>query len=477
MKKCIRFIACLCISYSYADIQDERKEHKTSQSFYWNAPLNSVGLRYAGAREEFFSSKHTHTIRAYGAYTKSFSSTKMAQFFLKEHKEELIIRGSEHELFTDYTTDVRADWLGLPNNFEGTLSLSSSYETYGITFSARTSLKDFLPYSFFKRSSLFCELPIVHTKTDLDFTQSKISNAAADTDPVYDILTAFNNSEWKFQKIRTTHDKTTQLTELRLGFAKTFISNHRALLSMTSAISIPTMRSYKNEYMFEAHGGLHGHAGIISSVHINAPLTLDQEPFYCSFFLDAEHTLVVRSKQYRTFDLKDKQWSRFMQFRKKDELADVTYPGVNILTQKVRISPYSMFDVLAGFRFKTGSLDAEIGFGAWGHPHARIKFTETFDETYGIAGTAANYSASASTINTLAANDTNFTPIFVTDLNISSAVSPSKVIYKAHGSASYHYHTDSYAGYISLILQIQIPRNHTNGFKTWSLGLSAGTGF
>ena len=223
--------------------------------------------------------------------------------------------------------------------------------------------------------------------------------------------------------------------------------------------------------MFEPQPGYNGHPAFVSTVHFALPLSDEDASTHCSIFLDAENLFVLRTHQYRTFDLIDKPWSRFLPIRIKGEAA---VPGVNILTRKVRFSPYSQVDILVGGRIRGEYVSCEIAFGAWGHYKGRVKFADDWQEIYGIAGTTSVTSASGSTILTKAANDAEFVAIRESDLDVESALSPGQVIFKTHAALNVHYKESSFA---TLGWQMQIPYNNTNGFTTWSLWVSAGGSF
>ena len=458
-------------------VSAEITEKKTARSFYSMQPLFNLGTRIGGWKSILFSKSPTTGLRLTGATTQSYKSQKMAQYFLFDHQESLTVRGSAHDDYASNTTNIQAEWLGLSHTFEGTLSLKPSYKSRGFMITAKQSLQNFFDWSFLQRCSLFFELPVVHNETNLAFTQTNISGAGAETDSVHDILTAFNNSEWKHQRISTKPLKEWALSEIRLGMSNTFLSSDRALVAMISAFSIPVAKKNKNKYMFEPQAGCNGHPGIISSVHMALPLSDENAETHFSLFLDAEHLFLMRTHRYKTFDLKNKPWSRFLKLRVKDQQPDVTIPAMNVLTRKVRFSPYSQFDVLVGGKITGTYATFELAFGAWGHYKGRIKFTDTWQEIYGIAGNAANTSASKSTIGKQEENDIHFTPITEADLDINSALSPAQVIYKTHATITLCPSGKDHPAFATLGWQMQIPGNNTNGFRTWTLWGSVGGSF
>ncbi len=144
---------------------------------------------------------------------------------------------------TDANRDIRPEWLSLPNNFGGTLTLNPEQSQGCFEINARYLLNAFSEISFLKEMYVAASLPLVIIKNNLNFQQSSITNAAAPGNTVFDIITAFNNPLWNFQKLPTTNQTLVRPGELRIELGKTFISNERALLVSYSGFSFPIQKS------------------------------------------------------------------------------------------------------------------------------------------------------------------------------------------------------------------------------------------
>ena len=168
-----------------------------------------------------------------------------------------------------------------------------------------------------------------------------------------------------------------------------------------------------------------------------------------------------------------------MQLRRQGQTTDVKVPAMNILTQKVRVSPYGAIDFTTGFRISgCQRKEGEIGFGVWGRPHERIKLEAAqFETLYGIAGTATNTTASESTIATIAANDDEFIAITALDLDIHNAEQQGAVTYRVFGAFHYHPLEDNIAVLFSIGGAAEFPRNYTTAFSQWSAWASLGVAF
>ena len=473
MKK-IYLLLLLVPCFAKAEIMTK----KTSQSFLFTRPIfNNIPAFTSLWHDSWFDKEKKNALHASVQYQRSFNSDKLKDYFLMEDRNTLKIRGTAHANYTNLDTDIRAQWLGLPNDFEGTLTIKPEQSQFCVNISGRRSLPKLLNSSLFENMWLFFDAPIVIARNTLNFKQEAVSGAAAATVAVRDIETAFNNSEWNYQKIKTTKRSTTNLGHLRLGFGTTFIADGQKLVATYSALSIPTAKTQNNQYMFQPQVGFNGHWAMVWGVQMQLPVTRQTDQNATCLFLELENTCLIRNDQYRTFDLKNKEFSRFLLLRQKDQTTNTTTPGVNILTQSVRASAYALIDACAGVRFNVGYAQAELGFGAWGHNKERLRLNHPWKETYGIAGTTTNTSASASTIKTLAANDAVFTPIKETDLDFTSASSLATVVYRAHASLGARGRGQDSNALFGCGAFVEIPRNKTTAFSQWGVWVKAGGAF
>ncbi len=444
----------------------------SSQTFLFTRPLfQNIATRTTLWHDAGFDETKNTGFRVTGSFQSTTTSPLLKQYFLMQNHDSIVISN------TDANRDIRPEWLGLPNNFGGTLNITPEQSQGCFEIQARHSLKSFFKTGFLSSMYVAASMPILLVKNNLNFSQSRITNAGPTTNTVFDIVSAFTNPTWNYQKISTSNKTTVRPGELRLELGKTFISNERALLVSYSGISLPMTGPQKNEYIFTPQIGNNGHIGFLWGAHLQAPLTSKESFTSCTFFLDLENTWLIRNHQYRTFDLKNKEWSRYLLLRKKNQIIDQTIPAINILTQKVRLSPYSIVEFSTGLRLDVNKVMAEIGFGVWGHGGERAKLIAQWQEIYGIAGTAINTTASTSTIREQATNDATFTPILQNDINLNSGETVPTVNYRVHTSLGTHIRGKKADGFLGIGAFIEIPHNPTKSFEQWGLWLTLGGAF
>lgn len=320
----------------------QRKTEKSSISHLFVRPVyDNLTTRNNYWHDSFFDTEKNNAYQILFQYNQSFNSKKMRRHFLMADQNELKVRGSAHGSFSSVSdpTDVRAEWIGLPDDFEGTLKIRPTLWQASFMFTARHSFEKLFDSSFFDGWFGFASVPVVLSHTNMHFEQESVTGALTSGD-VRDILTAFNNPAWNYQKIRTAAQQPKfKAGDVRIGIGRTLLSNGRATAATYSAVSMPTTKTQKNKYMFEPQTGYNGHIGIVLGADLQLPLSREDSLSQVALFLDFENNSLIRNKQYRTFDLKNKEWSRFLQYRKVGLAAE---QGVNVMTRKTRCSPYNI---------------------------------------------------------------------------------------------------------------------------------------
>ena len=303
-----------------------------------------------------------------------------------------------------------------------------------------------------------------------------MQNPGPTTDPVYDIISAFNNPEWLFDKINGPTKKI-NFSEIRIGIATTFLSSPRALAVVYSALSFPTTSKPSGQYLFDAQNG-YGHVGVVSGVLLQIPFTRPDESYSLGLAISFENIYLLRNHQFRSFDLYKKPWSRFMLMRKKDDPNDILIPGVNILTHSLRVSPHNIIDFGSGVRLKASMLEGEVGFGLWAHGGERCEFyNNSWVPEYGIAGSAVNTSASESTISFQAPNDPVFVTIVESDLDLKSAAQVPNLVYKVYAAVNILSLKEKYDMDLGLGAYKDMPHNETDALGNWGIWVAVGSAF
>lgn len=443
-----------------------------ARSFLWTRPgYQQLALHQALWHNPLLDISRKGAFLVAPFYQKSVKPQDIKTFFLPPDTPTVKVSN------TALDRDMLAFWLGLPDDFSGNFTFAPRQQQAGFLVEFRYMIGDFLDIPFLENSWIDIQAPITEVKNNMNLTQWNVQNAAPDTTPVNNIITAFDNPAWQYSKING-QSKKIGLSELRLAVGTTFFSTGRSYAATYSAISIPTSSKYNGEYMFSPQIGYNGHFGIIWGLLLEVPLTRPGCKDKLSFQLSLENNWTIRNHQYRTIDIQGKPWSRFLLFRKQYQAEDVLIPGVNVMTQKVRVSPHSVLEFSAGLR---GTLEngfqGEIGYNLWGFGGDSIKLTSSWTGEYGIAGTLPNTTANNSTLRYRAPNDATFRPILLTELDLTTATMPSALIQRFYASIGFIKKSTRVDGIFGLGGSMDIPQNKTKALTTWNLWFTAGGGF
>ncbi|HLW72444.1 MAG TPA: hypothetical protein VKR54_00160 [Candidatus Babeliales bacterium] len=364
-------------------------------------------------------------IQAIPFFQQSMPRAKNARYFLMKDKNELLVAGDD----TPYILkrDIRAEWVGLPDNFSGVLSLNPKQQQKGCMFEYHQDLKNWVNVAILRDLYITIFLPVSETHNSINLRQTDVVNPQESFPQ--NIIEAFNQPSWCFSRITNTK-KHVGLAELRIKFGTSYISEDYFQLNYYSVIAVPTGNKQNGKTMFESVNGNNHHLGIGAGISIQAPLNRDTTEYAWCFFLDLESVILIRNKQFRTYDLFGKPWSRFLLINTPNIVNDpidlpttTNLPGVNFLTQKITAKPFNVVDFALGWRMSTDAVEAEFGYGIWGHGRERTNLNHPETQIFGIAGSAPGKTASRSTIAQQAADDLNFVPILRTDLDPQSGES------------------------------------------------------
>lgn len=368
-------------------------------------------------------------------YEQSISKERVARYFLPDSKNEfLLIAGDQAPINLRLARDVRAEWLNLPNDFSGRMCIAPKQRQAGVSLDVHQDVCALTDISFLQNWWIHASLPIVWVENDIQFHQFDIVRREQ-VGQVNDIASAFNQPSWCFAKIDGLRSKV-RPAELSIRFGSTYRADRWYEFTYYSLVLVPFDNRQNPEFLFNPFVGHNGHAGYGGGVHLQMPLNRDVCETAFLFFLDLESIYLLRRRQKRTFDLKDKPWSRYMLYNLKTGEQNV--PGVNLLTFDVTSHPYAMFEMSSGIRVRQGFYEVQLGYGVWGYSNERLKFRSPFHECFGIAGDGAMLpsgepaTASNSDITKRAPNDAKFVPIKKENIDLCSAAAASAVNHIVH---------------------------------------------
>jgi len=380
--------------------------------------------------------------------------------------------------------DIRAEWLGLPSDFSGYFSINPQQRQAGFIIEYHTDLDKFIDIDFLKGFWLGIAVPVIGAENKLNLEQWNVRNP--NTQFPHDIVEAFCQPRWNFDKICCSRS-TIGAAEVNLRVGRAYYSKNNFQLIYYTGLTIPASPRQDAEYLFDSYIGYNGHFGMEAGLNTQIVLNKDDSVYAICFFANLETVFLLKNKQCRTFDLNCKPWSRFMNFVRRDGPPDLTCPGVNVLTMKMRVNPHNMTDFSTGWRIKSEHVEFEIGYSVWGHGNERLEFVKNFDEAmgfqeWGVTGTynpqidVTATTASNSTINCQAANDQEFVPITQCDIDLNSGRARSAINHKAHFSLGALHEGINVNAFFGGGAFVELPQTNT-ALNRWGFWLKCGAVF
>src|SRR5438045_2506916 len=131
MKKCLALLPVLCMTLSiYA------KREVFSRSFMYTKPAFYDVVMEQALWHDIEFNKHGPSkigLQAIPFFQRSIPLDKNTRYFLMKGKTELLVSGDEN-IDDLEVRDIRAEWVNLPGNFRGFLSVNPKQQQAGCVF-------------------------------------------------------------------------------------------------------------------------------------------------------------------------------------------------------------------------------------------------------------------------------------------------------------------------------------------------------
>ncbi len=464
MKKFLIFIPLLLL---FVSLSQARPQEVFSRSFMFVRPATySIAIN----QHLWHNFEYTKEGPLYGGMQligiaqKSLSREKVARYFLMNDKDELLVAGDNNTNLL-FTRDIRAEWVNLPADFKGKLSLHPRQRQMGFQLCYNQDLKAIVDIDFVKEWSFGIELSALMVENNIHFCQFDMSGTATN-DPAT-IFAAFNQSDWKYAKIPTQQQVKIRPDNVTFTLGRSLMNHDFFQLATRLSLMVPMSGNQNAEFLFDPVVGMNGHVGMGGAIYLQILLNRNPEKIAWSFFANLDGTYFFRNRQFRTFDLKEKPWSRYMQYTRRNSPPGTTIPGVNLLTLNTVVRPFGFADFSMGWRINTGPFEFEFGYDIWGFGGEKLKLNTALDSPFnrscgginefGIAGKGTitvqgqnvTATASHSTIAAQAADDEEFVAVTQNDIDMSSAAAGSILNQKIHGAVGIEHignHMNAFAG-------------------------------
>lgn len=449
--------------------------------------------------------------------SKSTNSDNLARYFFPHGQRVLVV--AEDDLADDF--DKKKNLLAQNfniftnnGNFRSEISIAPTQSVVGCGLHWRQSLwrHEWVGKGFWISFSA----PILHVKNRMNLQENVINNGGgpnpnADVVVMGNMIQALNQPEWCFGKITQCAQTITRLADIEFKFGyDDFMLGDSSHMELYIGAIIPTSNNMKGYYVFEPIAGRGNYPGIMLGCSFGRNLyTSYAQEMNVSFEVANHMEYLFTASQTRSFDLVDKPWSRYIEMYANVDQAieaesitpptptsnNLATPGINILTQKVKVTPGFSCDINGAFVATYKQLQAEAGYNLfvrraecvrlacpWKTGPA-IKYTSGLGETNPIRDITGNkyfeqivLNESGDTLIPVALDDYEQSLITEKDIDIESASTPAVVSHTVYGALGCHLNSMEYPVLASLGGSYTFAQNNAVIHK-WMLWVKGGVSF
>lgn len=435
---------------------------------------------------------------------KSTNPQKMAQYFLPWEKCQLTFleydgdaNGGNYDVLNRDSFNIDASHFNIRTvngNFKSTVTFAPRQSFVGAGFAWKQLLTrkcDGTPGFWLEAS-----FPVVHIRNTMGMCEVVTSSGGGAVDAnglddapfVANVTQAFRQSNWKYGKIdcRSSCMEKTGVAEIQLMLGYNTVNGERAHLNSYVGLVIPTSNKQNPAYLFSPVVGNGCHAGIMFGSNLGFDVwSCDQHTI--SFELSTNSRYLFANHQVRSFDLYDKQWSRYMAMYANTDQASTAsddalqfsgVSGINVMTKCVQVTPRFWFDMNSAIVYTNSDCPwmAEAGWNFFGRQAEKVclpKWTQDAAlKTYNGNGqtTLARTIKYQFANSFLAYSTTNYdaAELRKSDINLESAAAPAALSYIIYGSVGYNWGTKCYPTFAGIGGSYEFTQN-TAAIHRWNL--------
>jgi hypothetical protein len=340
----------------------------------------------------------------------SIASDDLARYFMPFHKICLVVAEGPNpdptqgiivdgtlifaggsEQFQEDTHDILAQNFNITttnHDFASKICFEPHHSFIGTALNYKQSLNYYDDWGFWFDMTF----PIVHVRNHIHICEEIIHQGQPIPGSPTSITQAFMQDCWKFGKIAPHPLKKTGLADMEVRFGYDSVYHDKCRYGSFFGIIFPTGNKPEGEFVFEPIVGSNGHWGITWGSSFEITLW-DNNNSSLITSLQIKSVYLFENTQIRSFDLIDKQWSRYIKvFTSPNATAPV--PGINVFTRPMKIRPRGSAQVNAATWYQNGDWDLEFGFNSFYKQSEDGILEKRWEEGPAIAGVNGNLSDS-----------------------------------------------------------------------------------
>jgi len=410
------------------------------------------------------------------------NSCDLARYFFPDGQESLIAAEDDISPAPGFTKTKNLlaqnfNIFTVDGTFESTIKIAPQQSVIGLGLHYRQS--------FWKNHDrgrgfwLSVSAPIMHVKNSMNFCENVISTGggvdeAANTVVVANMTEAFQQEAWNFGKIVADCSmKKTGLGDIEFKVGYEWLQHEPAHMESYLGIVVPTGNKNEGVYVFEPIIGRGKYFGVMFGSCLGLEIWNNEAGDKNIRYELANHSeILFKREQVRSFDLKNKPWSRYLPvYLNEDEAiaagtppatpikANSSTPGINVFTQEVKVTPGLTHDINTAFIFSVRKFQGEVGYNflakrgekvelncCWQEGPALKHFLglgqtnpiRTIDGNKYLEQTVTNQPESTTILIPVAVVDYQNSIIKETDLDLNSAATPALFANTLYATLGFH---------------------------------------
>ncbi len=416
----------------------------------------------------------------------SLSPESIAEFFLPSGKSALLV--AEDLAPGSDMRDLAASHFNIKTKegtFKSRLHFKASHQFAGVGLAYRQQLTE--------RWWVEVGGPFVHVEQTFNFTEKIIDNGdgpvrelGLDNSPRVGCMTAaFKQSTWRFGKsdkrLKLSKDGFADL-EVKAGYQAR--ADEKIRLYGYAGFVFPTGNKPNAQFVFEPMVGNNQHYGVLYGSHIGLSAWCRGEHIL-SLAVDFQTRYLFSNHQLRSFDLKDKEFSRYIESYKNPEQAQQAFDtqdpnsgtsGINIFTKQVKVFPGLSLSFLSAFLYNYKRLEVEVGSYFYARQAEKVEIRwERLADVKDVAGRgqtnrartmSEDFKKSAIPFVEDEPPFRGYTPLAGRNIDSFSPASPAFLSYTAYAALGYYVSDGDYPILIGLGASYEVPA--TRGLSEWA---------
>lgn len=417
---------------------------------------------------------------------KSTRDKKLGNYFAPFCKDSLVVKES-----VDADTDLDAQNFGIvtvnglgltAKPFESTIKIRPHQSVFGLGFTYRQNLGNWFSCLEDCERPWWFEIstPLVRVQNCVELNEvitedgggvGTVAGLPEEQVLFASMRAAFNQAAWKYGKINDGDKMTkTRLADIELKLGYTWLQSECCGIESWIGVLVPTGNRPTAEFMFEPIVGHNKHWGLLcgNSAYFRI---WENDCWTVTAYADLSSKYLFSRTEKRSFDLKYRPWSRYLEIYANIEQAQqalalgavgasayLASPGINFFTQDFNVKPRFSHTMNLALAAQYNCWDLEAGYNLFTREAECISLKDALPETAVVKASTGEGRTNRyrridnelNAINDAVFSTANYTAAIIkeSDIDLTSAVHPGFISHTIYGALGYKFEDYCYPMFI-----------------------------